>query len=281
MTGTKDGNKIKYGMKNVHLFKMTDDGTAVTYGESLPWPGASELSLDANGDALEAYFDDVLYERIENNQGYTGKLTMAYVQPEIEALIVGSKLDDNGGVLENSDNTGSHVGMSFEFSGDKNKVRHVLYNCVFSRPSDGSASRSDKLEAQTSELEFSAMPDPYSGDVKYKAPQGHPMYDEWFDHPVKPGDTPKANAPVAVTGVTLAVDNASIEVGGTAKVTSTVAPDNATDKTVTYKSSDDKLATVSADGTVTGVAAGEATITGTADGKNGTVDITITAPAEA
>ncbi|WP_461241150.1 phage tail protein [Paucilactobacillus sp. N302-9] len=94
------------------------------------------------------------------------------------------------------------------------------------------------------------------------------------------GENPKVNTPVSVTGVTLSVDNASIEVGKTAKVSSKVTPTNATNKTVSYKSSDDRLATVDNGGTVIGVAAGNVTITGTADGKTGTVDITVTAKTE-
>lgn len=68
---------------------------------------------------------------------------------------------------------------------------------------------------------------------------------------------------VAVTGVTVDPATASIEVGKTTKLTATVAPDNATNKAVTYKSSDENIATVASDGTVTAVAVGTANITAT------------------
>ena len=83
---------------------------------------------------------------------------------------------------------------------------------------------------------------------------------------------------VAVIGVTVDPATASVEVGKTVVLTGTVAPDNATDKTIAWTSSDDTIATV-ADGTVTGVKAGEATITATANGKTGTAKVTVTAPA--
>lgn len=70
-----------------------------------------------------------------------------------------------------------------------------------------------------------------------------------------------AAADVAVTGVTIAPKTASIKVGETQQLTPTVAPTNATDKSVTYKSSKEAVATVSASGLVTAVAEGEATIT--------------------
>ncbi|RRG08835.1 MAG: hypothetical protein DUD32_09350 [Lactobacillus sp.] len=82
---------------------------------------------------------------------------------------------------------------------------------------------------------------------------------------------------MAVTGVTVTPTTASVEVGKTTKLSATVAPDDATNKTIAYKSSDEKIATVASDGTVTGVATGSATITATADGKSGTSAITVTA----
>ena len=90
MTTSNDTNKVKYGLRNVHLFEITDSGTKLTYGTPVHWRGATELTLDPNGDALEVHADDILYDKEENNQGYTGKLTMLYLQPEIEALLFGN-----------------------------------------------------------------------------------------------------------------------------------------------------------------------------------------------
>ena len=91
---------------------------------------------------------------------------------------------------------------------------------------------------------------------------------------------------VNVTGITLSETAASLTVGGeTLTLTATVAPDDATDKTVTWTSSDPTVATV-ANGVVTAVAAGTATITATAtngtddttDDKTATCTITVTDP---
>lgn len=69
-----------------------------------------------------------------------------------------------------------------------------------------------------------------------------------------------------VTGVTLNKSNTTIVKGKTEKLTATVQPPEATNKTVTWESDKTGVATVS-DGTVTGVAAGSANITvKTADG---------------
>lgn len=90
-------------------------------------------------------------------------------------------------------------------------------------------------------------------------------------------DDPPAEETVAVTGVTLNKSETSIVAGSTETMTATVAPENATDKTVEWSSSDETVATVE-NGLVTAVAAGTATITATAgDNKTATCAVTVTA----
>ena len=89
-----------------------------------------------------------------------------------------------------------------------------------------------------------------------------------------PEPTPTA---IAVTGVTLNKTGITLEVDGSETLTATVAPDNATNKKVTWKSDKPEIATVDANGKVTGVKAGEATITVTTEdgGKTATCKVTV------
>jgi parallel beta-helix repeat protein len=66
---------------------------------------------------------------------------------------------------------------------------------------------------------------------------------------------------IAVTGVTLSPPTLALNVGATGQLIATVAPANATNKTVTWSTSNASFATVSTTGLVTAVAAGSATIT--------------------
>ena len=88
----------------------------------------------------------------------------------------------------------------------------------------------------------------------------------------------EAQGSIPVTSVTVTPATTSVQVGKTRSLTATVAPANADNKTVTWRSSDEKVATVNANGVVTGVAAGEATITATTvDGnKAASCQVTVT-----
>ena len=84
--------------------------------------------------------------------------------------------------------------------------------------------------------------------------------------------------PIHVSGVSLDKSSTTITVGGTEQLTATIAPANATNKSVTWSSSDESKATVSG-GLVTAVAAGPATITvTTVDGSHtATCSVTVSA----
>ena len=77
------------------------------------------------------------------------------------------------------------------------------------------------------------------------------------------------------------LDKTSLELteGGTAQLTATVKPDDATNKNVTWSSDDTSVATVDATGKVTAVSAGTATITVTTvdQSKTATCEVTVTA----
>lgn len=66
---------------------------------------------------------------------------------------------------------------------------------------------------------------------------------------------------IHVSSVTLSAHTKSIYIGKTTKLSVNVLPENATDKSVTWKSSDTKIAKVASDGTITGISEGKVTIT--------------------
>ena len=96
----------------------------------------------------------------------------------------------------------------------------------------------------------------------------------------KAGDkqaTCAVNVTVPVSGITLDKTTLTLEEGGSAVLTATVLPSDASDKTVTWTTSNASVATV-VDGKVTAVGGGSATITAKAGEMSATCAVTVTVP---
>ena len=81
--------------------------------------------------------------------------------------------------------------------------------------------------------------------------------------------------PIPVTGVSLDITSHTMKEGETVTLTATVTPDDADDKTITWKSSDENIAKVNTNGVVTAVSPGTATITVTTTDGGHTATCTI------
>ena len=94
-----------------------------------------------------------------------------------------------------------------------------------------------------------------------------------------PGGGDQTGTTIAVTGVSLNNLTISIPVGSTQTLTATVAPANATNRSVTWSSGNTGIATVSANGLVTAVSVGNTTITVTTSdgGHTATSTVIVTA----
>ena len=176
------GNKVKYNLKNVHAAKLTEviaDGVSkFTYGTPKAIPGAVSISLDAEGESSPFYADGIVYFRTVTNNGYSGDLEMALIPEWFRTEILQENLDDNGVLIERSDNAESvKFALLFEFDGDVKCIRHVLYNCTTSRPSIESETKEDTIEPGTEKLSITADP---RSDGLVKARTGDSTEDDTY-----------------------------------------------------------------------------------------------------
>ena len=81
--------------------------------------------------------------------------------------------------------------------------------------------------------------------------------------------------PVMASGLTLNLQEMTLNVGRTDKLTATVTPSNTTDKTVAWKSDNEGVATVGADGTVSALSVGIAVITATCGNVGATCKVSV------
>lgn len=177
-------NKVVYGLKNVHYAEITEEAGVETYSTPERIPGAVEIALDPRGDMSEFYADDILYYSAATNNGYDGTLTVANIPQSFATRILGEIEDETDGVITESANARTKkFALMFEFDGDVKATRHLLYYCSASRPSVGSATKTDTAEPNTNELSFIASARPSDQLVKTKTSSTvtQEIYDSWYN----------------------------------------------------------------------------------------------------
>ena len=185
---SKKSNKVKFGLKNCHYAKATfDEDGSVTYAKPVRIPGAVSLSMDANGEIEPFYADNIAYYVVNNNSGYEGDLEIALIPESFLTDIMHEELDGNGVLAENANVELEHFAFLFEFDGDQRHIRHVLYNCVASRPSIEGETNEDSKEVKTDTLNLQATP-LANGYVKAKTGTNttDDVYNKWYDAVYEP-----------------------------------------------------------------------------------------------
>lgn len=159
-------NKIKYGLKNVYYSVITLVNNVPSYATPVAIPGAVNLSLSASGEKTEFYADDIAYFVTTANDGYEGTLEIALIPDSFRTAVLGETVDGNGAYVENADILSKDFALMFEFNGDANAVRHILYNVNASRPDVAGATKEKSIQPQTETLNIKASPAVDTKNVK-------------------------------------------------------------------------------------------------------------------
>ena len=151
-------NKVKYGLKNVYYAVATIDATnnTATYGTPVQWLGAVNLSMDAQGEETKFRADNIDYWIGNSNNGYSGDFESALIPESFKKDVLGYVEDGNSVLVENANAKTVHFALLFQFEGDENATRHVLYNVTCGRPSISGATTEETLEPQTESVTFTA-----------------------------------------------------------------------------------------------------------------------------
>ena len=152
-----DTNKIKYGLKNCKYAVATiaANGSA-TYGSPKDLPGAVSISLAAQGENSPFYADNIVYYVSSSNSGYEGDLELARIPEDFLKDIFGFTVAANKLVYEDVNAAPVHFALLFQFEGDATARRHVLYNCVATRPDLASQTKGETIEPQTETIGITA-----------------------------------------------------------------------------------------------------------------------------
>lgn len=173
-------NKVRYGLKNVHVCSVTVGTQSTTFGTPTAMAGAVKMSIEAQGDTSTFYADDVPYFVDTVNNGYTGELEIAELSDDFIKAYLGAHEDDAHNIVEKSSDKGAPFALLFEFDGDDKSTRHIFYYCKASRPKIESNTVSETKEPSTTTLEFTAIPVPNTEIIKAKTTPTSTNYTTWF-----------------------------------------------------------------------------------------------------
>jgi len=188
------GNKVKFGLKNVHYALLTtSEAGEITFGTPVPIPGAVNLALDAEGETSTFYADDVAFYVTTGNDGYSGTLEIALVPDSFRKDVLGDTEDETSHVLvENSFAEPKPFALLYEISGDQKATRRVLYSCSVGRPGENAKTNEKSKEPQTDTMKLtaSALAD---GTVRARTTENTPdeTFNNWFKSVWRPTAAPQ------------------------------------------------------------------------------------------
>lgn len=176
-------NKVKFGLSNVHIAKITETDGAITYGTPFAMPGAKSLTADPEGETTKFYADNIVYYIANSNQGYTGDLEIVMLIKQFFTEILGQQEDTNGALFESADDVTARFALMGEIEGDVKKRRFVYFDCTATRPSAEMNTIEESKEPQTDKVSITMAP--RSTDKAIKAviepsEENQEVYDTFF-----------------------------------------------------------------------------------------------------
>lgn len=151
-------NKVKFGLSNVHIAKITETDGEITYGTPFAMPGARSLTADPEGETTPFYADNIKYHIATSNQGYTGDLEIAMLVKEFFTQILGQEEDTNGALFESADDVTARFALMGEIDGDVKKRRFIYFDCTATRPSAEMNTVEESKEPQTDTVSITMSP---------------------------------------------------------------------------------------------------------------------------
>ena len=204
-----DKNKVRFGLKNVHVCSITEDAGAITYGKPTAWKGAKSLTLDPEGDTNTYYADNTAYFATNTNNGYSGSLEMSEIPEEIEKMIFNVVTKEEGNLAEDANLLPNNVALMFQFEGDVNATKYIFYKVVFSRPNVEGETKEESTDPKTTSMDITAIPvekDDHQW-VRSKCRKGDTNYESFFSTvPTLP--SPKASEMSQKEGTPVVVQSA-------------------------------------------------------------------------
>lgn len=176
-------NKVRFGLSNVHVGTITVSGDGdPTFSAPKAYPGAVNITLSAQGDQSVFCADNVAYYVTNTNNGYEGELEMAYLYDWFEQEYLGNVESNEGMIVELASAPEQQAYIMFQFEGDKNATKYIIYNATFGRPDIEGSTKEDTTEPNTTTIPFTTVPlvTEFGSIVRAKVPSTATNYATFF-----------------------------------------------------------------------------------------------------
>lgn len=267
------------GVDKFYFAEVTkDDATGYETATPIHIP-VQEIGKSTDSSSEAHYYDNKAMIVVNSESADTITLTIAPPALDKLAQLIGKSFDPTTGMLVDSPRQNKYYAITYRTKGTDGGYRYVSrLKGQFNIPEETYQTENDGTDTNNTQITFTGIyteheftKGVYDGTtwspagvkgIVVDARYGLADVSTFFDAIQTPDSIEVAPEPtvVPVTGVTLSDATATITAGQTQTLTATVAPEDATNKTVTWSSSDEAIATVE-DGVVTAVSAGAATIT--------------------
>ena len=191
-------NKVEFGLEQVHVAFIDEETSA----EGSPaWvapqaiPGAVSLTASPEGDTNDFYADNTKYYTSTTNNGYTGSVEFANIPDDVLAEMLGMTVDDNGMLVESTEDKQKEFALMGEVKGDAKNRRFLYYRCKAARPSQDSATSDTGETPDTDNLDITILPIKNGENMLVKAvlelsETNATAFDAFFDDVTLPTVTP-------------------------------------------------------------------------------------------
>lgn len=185
---TTTSNLIEYGLAKVYFAKLTkttdtSGKVSLTYGTPVALPGAQSLTINPESSDSTIYADDTVYKKIYANNGYSGELTLVHMTDTIATTLLNYKTATDGSIVEVANAEPVEGALLFQFKGDAQNTRHILFDCVFTRGNSTANTKGDSLDPTTLTISYSAVPVELTDGstiTKLRITEGTSGYDDFY-----------------------------------------------------------------------------------------------------
>lgn len=158
------------GLKNIHIAKLKSNGE---YEAPIKLVGAKSVKTTNENSEIAFYSDDIIDFYGNALTAMSIEVEMAYLTPEIEALLCGKEVNSAGGLVTGVSDTQATIAFMYELSTLDKPIRRCLYEVILTKSESEATTKTDSVEEKTIKLVGKAKPRAIDGKFDIVMDQNH------------------------------------------------------------------------------------------------------------